>query len=157
MVHRDRDSLTDEEVATLGAQYTAAGVVLWCPQESDIEAYFCQIPFLETFLACPQVTAQAYLADALANQAATIGAQFVAQRAAHNQELYKDGGSPTNADVWAQFQQRPLMGAKGKTVFNRLKNAIPANAFRSESIALANLGGTVALDFKHAIEAYLAN
>lgn len=157
MIHRDRDSLTDDEVAILKGRYEEVGVSMWFPFESDIEAYFCQGTFLEVFLGCPQATAQGYLAAALANQAGTIQDQFASQRGAHNEELHKAGGSPTNDAVWTQFQQRPLRGAKGKTVFNRLKNSVPAQAFRVESISSSDLGGAVALDLKHAIETFLAN
>lgn len=155
MIHRDRDSLTDDEVATLKTQYKAVGVSLWFPSESDIEAYFCQVSFLEVFLSCPEAIAQGYVTAALANQAGTIQAQFASQRAAHNEELHKAGGSPLNDAVWNLFQLRALKGAKGKTVFNRLKNAVPGNAFRTELIASKNLSGAVALDLKHAIEAFL--
>ncbi len=156
MIHRDRDSLTDDEVATLKAEYQAAGVELWFPAESDVEAYFCQVPFLEIFLACPQATAQGYVDAALHGVAAVVQQQFASQRAAHNEELHKEGGSPTNDFVWNTFQARPLRGAKGKTVFKRLQNTVPANAFRTPEISSANLGGAIGLDLKHAIEMFLA-
>lgn len=156
MIHRDRDSLTDDEVAALNARYQAVGVELWFPAESDIEAYFCQSAFLEVFLACSHATAQGYVDAALLNVAGVVQDQFASQRAAHNEELHKAGGSPTNDEVWTLLQTRPLRGAKGKTVFKRLQNTVPANAFRIASLASANLGGAIALDLKHAMETFLA-
>lgn len=156
MIHRDRDSLTDDEVNVLKAQYDAVGVELWFPAESDIEAYFCQAAFLEAYLGCTQTIAQGYLDAALMKAAADVEQQFASQRAAHNEELYKEGGSPINNEVWTAFQIRPLKGAKGKTVFKRLYNVVPANAFRTPAICSTNFGGAVALDLKHAIEAFLA-
>ncbi len=156
LVHRDRDSLTDEEVATLSAKYEAQGVGLWFPPESDVEAYFCQPEFLEIFLGCTQQQAMDYVADVLGTHAAPIGDQFKSQRAAHNSELYPDGGSPTNDDVWIGFQHRPLKGAKGKFIYKQLINKVPASAFTKEKILNAALGGLVALDLKHRIEQLMA-
>jgi hypothetical protein len=36
--------------------------------------------------------------------------------------------------VWAAFQGRPLKGAKGKYIFNQLKNKVPANAFSEATV-----------------------
>lgn len=63
-----------------------------------------------------------------------IKEQFAKQRAAHNEELHKAGGSPTNDEVWTAFQGRPLKGAKGKFIFKQLKNKVPANAFSEATV-----------------------
>lgn len=156
LVHRDRDSLTDAEVVSLQLSYEAEGVCLWLPRESDVEAYFCQSGFLELFLGCSEQQALDYVSDVLVQQEVSIKAQFNKQRTAHNRELYHAGGSPTNDDVWTGFQPRPLKGAKGKFVFNQLKNKIPGNLFKEDKILEATLGGQVALDLKHKIEHILA-
>ena len=70
-----------------------------------------------------------------AQNQAPIKDQFAAQRAAHNRELHQAGGSPTNDEVWASFQARPLKGAKGKFVFGQLKNKVPGAAFSEQSVA----------------------
>lgn len=155
IVHRDRDALTDDEVARLIADYQAAGIHLWLPSESDVEAYFCQASFIESFLGCTLAEAEGHLANALANQG-PIREQFNSQRAAANQELYKQGGSPTNDDVWNQFAARPLKGAKGKFVLGQLQNTIGQNKFKKELILASSLNGQVALDLKHKIEQVLA-
>lgn len=155
VVHRDRDSLTDAEAAQLQATYEAEGVALWLPAESDVESYFCGADFLELFLGSPRADAEAYVADVLARQQATIQDQFAKQRAAHNQELHPQGGSPINADVWRGFQGRPLKGAKGKFVFNQLKNNIPGNRFDMDKVKSFPLTGQIALDLKHRLEKVL--
>jgi hypothetical protein len=45
---------------------------------------------------------------ALLKRSDEINAKFAGHRAEHNKELYPDGGSPTNVEVWQQFQTRPL-------------------------------------------------
>lgn len=157
LVHRDRDSLSDEEVAELIARYEAEGVGLWLPTESDVEAYFCQPDFLEILLSCPLQQALDYVTDVLTQHVVPLRDQFNSQRAAHNDELHKAGGSPTNDAVWAAFQHRPLKGAKGKSVFKQLKNKIPGGAFSPDEILRATFGGQVALDLKHRMDQILAN
>jgi ABC-type lipoprotein export system ATPase subunit len=155
IVHRDRDALTDEEVTRLVAEYQAEGVHLWFPQESDVESYFCQPNFIEGFLGCTLVDAENFLNGVLGNQQ-PIREQFNSQRAALNQELYKQGGSPTNDDVWNQFAPRPLRGAKGKYILGQLQNAIGQHRFSKALILGSTLNGQVALDLKHKIEQILA-
>jgi Predicted ATP-dependent endonuclease of the OLD family len=157
LIHRDRDSLTDYEVQQLSQLYEAQGVGIWFPSDSDIEAYFCMPNFLEIFLDCSEQQAAQYIEDILQSKALPILDQFNSQRAAHNQEIYKQGGSPGNAVVWQQLQGRVLRGAKGKFIFGQLKNKVQNNLFSTEKISGYGLNGQVAIDLKHAIERMLAN
>jgi ABC-type cobalamin/Fe3+-siderophores transport system ATPase subunit len=157
VVHRDRDSLTDEEVEMLKEQYAANGVSLWLSDLSDIEAYFCQPEFLAQFLDCNIEESQGHIDQILDRQAHCISNQFEAQRKAHNGELYAAGGSPANKDVWNQFQLRPLKGAKGKFIFGQLKNQVPGNVFSEVNILNYQLDGNVALSLKSHLEELLDN
>ncbi|MEO9787183.1 MAG: AAA family ATPase [Aurantimonas coralicida] len=139
LVHRDRDSLTDDEVARLRTEYDSDGIRLWVTDQSDLEAEFCDPSFLSSLTGETVVACQQWVADVLVQNKTPIADQFAAQRTAHNGELHKAGGSPPNADVWASFQNRPLKGAKGKTVFKQLKNKVPGSSF-SESAVLEHLG-----------------
>ncbi|MFD2783332.1 hypothetical protein ACFS32_22430 [Novosphingobium pokkalii] len=134
LVHRDRDSLSDAEVVTLKDDYSSEGIRLWVTDQSDLEAEFCDPSFLSSLTGEPLGTCEAWIAEVLAQNQAPINEQFVSQRAAHNSELHKAGGGPTNDDVWASFQTRPLKGAKGKTVFKQLKNKVPGGKFSDTSV-----------------------
>lgn len=135
LVHRDRDSLTDEEVESLKALYEVDGVRLWLTDQSDIEAEFCDPSFLSSLTGRAISECEVWLAEIQAQNRVPIEDQFAKQRAAHNDELYKKtGGSPTNVDVWAALQVQPLKGAKGKFVFNQLKNKVPSSAFSDERV-----------------------
>ncbi len=136
LVHRDRDSLTDAEVIQLTNSYASDGIRLWVTDQSDIEAEFCDPGFLSSLTDQPINTCETWLSEILTTHQAPINDQFASQRAAHNGELHKAGGSPTNADVWAAFQARPLKGAKGKFVFNQLKGKVPANKFSESTVDL---------------------
>lgn len=134
LVHRDRDSLTDAEAVDLKASYETDGIRLWLTDQSDIEAEFCDPTFIAALTGESINNCEDWLNEIFIQNQVPIGEQFAKQRAAHNEELHKAGGSPTNQDVWAEFQGRPLKGAKGKFVFRQLKSKIPGNRFTEESV-----------------------
>jgi hypothetical protein len=70
--------------------------------------------------------------------------------------MHKAGGSPTTDAVWTSLQNKPLKGAKGKYIFNQLKNKIPSSVFNEEKVLGAVLDGQVALDLKQRLQNFLA-
>ena len=155
LIHRDRDSLSDKEVKILEDKYSKVGVGLWFPLQSDVESYFCDTAFIQSLLGCQLAVAQDYVDKILARDSVPIKEQFVSQRASHNKELWPDGEGETNKDVWAQFQTRPLKGAKGKHVYKQLSSSIKGGGFSDEKIQKAKLDGNFAVDLKNMLELFL--
>ncbi|MBF6650088.1 ATP-dependent endonuclease [Methylobacter sp. BlB1] len=158
VIHRDRDSLTDDEIEVLKAKYSAVGAYLWFPKISDVEAYFCEPDFLINYAGCSEQEADTYIEDILSQHSTPIREQFNKQRAAHNDEIYKHtGGSPSNDEIWDYFQSRLFRGAKGKFIFKQLKNKIPQNVFRESLILDAESLNNIALDLKEMLISVLAD
>jgi ABC-type cobalamin/Fe3+-siderophores transport system ATPase subunit len=135
LVHRDRDFLTDDEVQFLKDNYNSDGIRLWFTEQSDIESEFCDPTFLSSLTGHPMNVCETWLSDIQTQQKGPIKDQFLKQRASHNDEIHKTtGGSPLSDDVWNAFQARPLKGAKGKFIFNQLKNKVPGSAFSDEKV-----------------------
>ncbi len=134
LVHRDRDSLTDDEVVNLKDSYNRDGIRLWLTDQSDIEAEFCDPGFLSSLTGQPINTCETWLSEIAVQNQVPIKEQFAKQRAAHNEELHRAGGSPANDAIWTDFQTRPLKGAKGKFIFNQLKNKVPERKFSEASV-----------------------
>lgn len=151
IVHRDRDSLTDEEVENLERQYRAHGAYAWFPEDSDIEAYFCSSTFVSELAGCSLEDAQGYIDAVYGRHSQSIQEQFAKQRQAHNEELYKEGGSPRNDNIYNVLQNRKLKGAKGKFILKQLKNVVPRNGFSEEKILSHNFSSEVAADLKRKI------
>lgn len=156
LVHRDRDSLTDDEVEQLVNDYEGEGIKLWFPEQSDIEAYFCSAQFIGDLTGNDIARSQAYIDEVLDRNIVPARDQFNSQRQAHNQELYAQGGSPQNEEVWRQFQLRTLKGYKGKYVFRQLKNIIPGRAFSESAVVNCNTNFEVASDLRSVIEELIA-
>ena len=156
LVHRDRDSLTDAEALLLTRQYADVGIDLWLPVLSDVEGYFCRPSFLTEFLGCSSADAEGFLGEVIRKQNAAIIAQFAKQRAAHNDELHKAGGSPPNDDVWQALQTRDLKGTKGKFMFGQLKNEIGGGRYSESAVLQHTMVAEVATDLRVKLEEVLA-
>lgn len=158
VVHRDRDSLSDDEVAKLIEGYVSEGISLWITEFSDVEAYFCQKEFLSHFLEISEADAEVHVKKVIDKNLKQIREQFEKQRSAHNGELYKkSGGSPLNDSVWSELEKRPLGAAKGKYIFGQLSNQIAGNVFSKESILDHQFDRNVALSLKNHLKACLEN
>lgn len=156
LVHRDRDSLTDDEVLELKSSYASEGIRLWFTEQSDLEAEFCDPEYLSALTGQPIHTCENWLTEILSQHQIPIREQFASQRAAHNEELHQAGGSPTNDEVWAAFQGRSLKGAKGKFVFKQLKNKVPQNAFSESKVEALKVYPERAASLKANLEDLLA-
>jgi AAA15 family ATPase/GTPase len=121
IIHRDRDSLTDNEIVTITSFYQNEGIHIWFTELSDIESYFCKEDFLSNSLGLSNIDISDSINEILTSNTSPIREQFNKQRKAINEELHASGGSPTNDDIWNLFQARYLRGAKGKFILGRLK------------------------------------
>lgn len=155
LVHRDRDSLTDHEVTDLIASYASEGVGLWLTEQSDLEAEFCSPTFISSLTGETVEQCQQWLSELLESNAGPISDQFASQRQAHNQELYSQGGSPTNDQVWQALQAKTLKGAKGKYVYKQLKNKISQNRFSDQTVLSHHGHAELAPSLKAALETLL--
>lgn len=139
VIYRDRDSLTDSEVEKIKHNYSAKGANIIFSAESDLESYFCNSDFVGELCNKGKTFIDHKIDTILHTKATDIKNSFDSQRQAHNQELHKTGGSPTNEDVWDSFQTRPLKGAKGKFLFNQLKNALQSDNFDEVKVTTSNI------------------
>ena len=134
VVHRDRDSLLDDEVNDIKYRYSECGIYLWVTDDSDLEAYFCSPEVISSITNKAIHESEELITGVIDQHSNSILDQFRGQRKAHNQELYPEGGSPSNDDCWEALQSRPLKGAKGKFLFKQVKNKIRSSVFNEEIV-----------------------
>jgi AAA15 family ATPase/GTPase len=157
VVHRDRDSMTDDEAEKLQSHYAAEDIHLWMPQNGDIESYFCLQHFIEEVVGCTPADAAQHIQTALSKASGPIEDQFVSQRKAINDNLHSKGGSPSNDDVKKLLAVRPLGIAKGKTIFKQLTGVVGQDKFSTDVIAAHSIKNEIAMDLRHLLEGILAN
>ena len=156
LVYRDRDSMSDSEVLQLKQPFLDSGIDVFVPEDSDIEAYFCTVPFIMGFIGCTMETAERYLQEAKDAAQNESNKKFTEHRCDHNRFLYPQGGSPTNPAVWESLQSKPLRGFHGKSLFHRLKNKIGQNRFSEDLIYDASsFSVEIAPDLKAYLESVL--
>jgi len=155
VVHRDRDSLTEDEASALEKSYAEHGVYLWLPEESDIEAYFCTPAIISMTSGLTLADSEALLTKAIAKTEVTIKQQFAKHRKAHQGEMYPEGGSPKNEEVWESFQSRSLKGAMGKILINELKN-LTNEKHSGKHLSTVISKTEIALDLRALLESLLA-
>ncbi len=155
LVHRDRDSLSSSEVEKLRQSYEELGVHLWVTFGSDIESYFCNVALVAKIVACSKEEASGYIQTAINKETANVDASFVSQRKAINSELNSDGSGQSNDEVRAEIKKGPLEGARGKTIFNSLKNVVPSGKYNDVAINDLVFDGNVAIDLKNCLLEFL--
>ena len=130
-------------------------LVYGLPEQSDLEADFCSPAFISSLTGESVEQCQQWLSEVLSSKATPISDKFASQRKSHNQEIYSEGGSPTNDQVWEMLQTKPLKGANGKYVYNQLKNKIGQNRFSDQTVLSLEGHNELAPSLKTALEALL--
>jgi hypothetical protein len=101
VVLRDRDFMTDGEVARWKRPYKLAGATGICTAGSDIEAYFCNADYISNLYAIDLADAEKIVSNALASLTG-CKEKYMGKRKYIIQSMYKDGGSPSSQDLWDQ-------------------------------------------------------
>ena len=152
VIHRDRDSMTNDEVEKLEKKYGAEGIPLWITDYADIESYFCEVPFLTKILNLEKEKVKDILNPIIEKLNKLDNAQFSGQRNAINKELYGgDGGSPSKDKVYEELKSQPLGVATGKNVLVQLV-AITGNKLKETNLLEHSLDGQVAVSLKKFLE-----
>ncbi len=121
VVYRDGDSLTETERNLLRNSYESHKVKLLLSKYKDIEAYFCVPSVISAVSGFEKETADDIYNKAIERNEKQAKQDFYSQRAAHNLELYKQGGSPASETIWLELQStNPLYRIKGKPVLKTI-------------------------------------
>ena len=106
IIHRDRDCMTDEELATWTKPYEDAGMITFIPQMSDTESYYCTPKYLAEALKVPEQEARTIIDKCIQDNIQALRNKFDSKRAAANGQYHlKDGRSPISDDLWDEWNQ----------------------------------------------------
>jgi hypothetical protein len=154
VIHRDRDFMTDTEVAMWRDLYRTDGVFAWVCAHGDVESYFCEPDYLGALYGVAKKTAESWRSDA----AAAIGKAhdtFKEKRKAVNRTLWTDGGSPNSDDLWRDGGGAASPGNRvGKALWRALKPIVKAAGHDEKLLNSFSIphGYEVASDLKATLE-----
>ena len=157
MVHRDRDFMTDAEVAMWRDLYRTEGVFAWVCAHGDVESYFCEADNLVALYGVPREVAEAWRAEAAAG---IEGARktFFEKRKVVNRTLWPDGGSPNSDDLWRDGGDESPRKRVGKGLWKALKPIVKAAGYDDKRLNSFTIpkGWEMARDLKATLEQALA-
>jgi len=106
IIHRDRDCMTDEELATWAKPYENAGMVTFIPRMSDTESYYCTPEYLASALQIPKQEAQEIFIECMQDNIQELRDKFNSKRAEANRLYHlSDGRSPISDDLWNEWNR----------------------------------------------------
>ena len=126
VIHRDRDCMTDEELATWAKPYEDAGMVTFIPRMADTESYYCTPEYLAVALKIPEQEALSIVNKCIQENILELREKFDSKRAAAN-ALYhlSDGRSPISDDLWDEWSRDGSMRhIYGKRLLELIKQYI---------------------------------
>lgn len=101
LIHRDRDFLTDEEVAAWGKVYEDRDIQVFVPTLCDTEAYHAAPEHIAAVTSLAIEDARDLHAQVVEDGAANLRKKFKDKRRRANR-TYLDGGAPRTDDLWPE-------------------------------------------------------
>ncbi|WP_080654837.1 AAA family ATPase [Bradyrhizobium japonicum] len=143
IVHRDRDFMTDDEVARLTRKYSlpeGANVALLITKFSDVEGYFAQASHLAASLQRPIEDMTILVDDVVRNDNNTFVIKFRDKREEIKRTLYKgdEDNCPDPAGL-LPANQITVENAMGKLLLRKLNAQVQALGMNPASIIVASL------------------
>lgn len=164
VIHRDRDFLMPDELASLKAPYEQKGHVFWVTMASDMEAYWTNATAIAAHFNVDQSAAESILSDAV-TKACENDKALITRRKKRNDasaKLNRKGGLPnfSDAEVEAEAaihgQQYAVMG---KDLRGAVRDVAHTAGHKNEKtyseLVPASLSGQMATDLRDTLNAVL--
>lgn len=120
VVHRDRDFMTEGEVAVWGSDYSSRDMVVFSPPLCDIESYHCTPAHVAEVYEMDAAEVQQIVQEEIDRSAEAFRRKFRAKRQEANQKFWRDGGSPNTNDLWPENEGANIARAYGKQLLSNL-------------------------------------
>lgn len=104
IIHRDRDFLTDQEVAEWGKEYSKRGMAILCPQLPDVESYYVTDEHVASIYNVGAAEVKEKIDKILLESADAFRSKFKEKRRKAIATYWKDGGGPVTESLWPEGQ-----------------------------------------------------
>lgn len=127
IIHRDRDLMTDDEVAYVRNRIQQQGAIPFITDGSDIESYFCHPGHLQSLLDVPQDQIDNWLAEQINGMQVEIIHSFTTKRSEIRGLLYRAGQIAGEPPGTLELLGNPPFAATkivGKSLLKRLRGSM---------------------------------
>ncbi|WP_404941173.1 translation initiation factor IF-2 N-terminal domain-containing protein [Pseudomonas danubii] len=121
LIHRDRDFMTEQDVALWVSRYDTKDVGVWVTDFVDAEAYFCQPEYLASVFSVEEEQARKWLNAAVEACGESAKKIFKDKRKLTIRTLYEDGGGVKTEELWEQLGAIGPKTIVGKKLHKALK------------------------------------
>lgn len=145
VVHRDRDCMTNNELARWKQEYLDCNINVWITPGSDIEMYFCSADYISGIYDLPFADASEVVESTVREHEEEFRITFTNKRKEVNRKIYEaTGGSPNIDDLW---NEKPIeWKIKGKDMISKLRQSVRASGFDEKKIGNMADNFTIATD-----------
>lgn len=119
IIHRDRDFLTNDEIAKWSSVPIARGLEVFVTARCDIESYHTTPAHIAAATGLTEADAKAVRDEVIAKQSETLRAKLFTKRRKANQD-YLDGGAPLTETMWPEGADAPEEFLYGKDLLTQL-------------------------------------
>lgn len=124
LIHRDRDFMTENDVALWVSRYDTKDVDVWVTDFVDAEAYFCQPEYLASIFSVGMEQATKWIEAAVVSCAASAKRTFLEKRRVIIRALYENGGGVESEELWRQLGEIGSKTVLGKKLHKALKTEV---------------------------------
>lgn len=100
IIHRDRDFLTEVELAQWSEPFSDKGIEIFCPSRCDTEAYHATPEHIASVTSIPYSQAVEIRETVIQDNLQQLNNSFINKRRFANQKYSPDGGAPRTSDLW---------------------------------------------------------
>jgi len=150
VIHRDRDFLTNEEVASWSKEFENRGMTVFCPGLNDIESYYvlpCHIAAVHRI----SIDEADEIFNAVAAKYETeLRKKFRDKRQEANKRYWRDGGGPATADLWPDNEPMTEETMLGKELLPKINEALREKYVDSKNL-LSEVNERLASDLREVL------
>lgn len=147
IVHRDRDFMTDDEIADWRERIVELGFIPFITNGSDVESYFINRDHLASLANCAPTQVDELLQDILIENDDKLKTRFRDKRREINKRFYADGGGPVTTTLCPPDSLIAIKNCVGKDLLKRIRSQ-SARSLGKEITGLGDSGVCIATDLR---------
>lgn len=132
VIHRDRDFLTDDELAEWSKPFIEAGIRVFCPELCDTEAYCATAEHIASVTDLSIDNAEALRQEVIEANVEELRKKHREKRRYANRKHHLDGGAPRTESLWPEGQKPSEDALYGKLLLDKIEKELRSQGWIGE-------------------------